>query len=74
VFECDRDTVSSWLDDWQSGGETALADAAKSGRPLSLDRAAQSVVLQGAARGGLADSQFQRRGEGVVQDELKKGV
>ncbi len=66
VFECDRDTVSDWLDDWQSGGVQALADAAKSGRPSSLDNAAQSVVLQ-------AVSSPTPNFKGVLVDELKKG-
>lgn len=49
VFECDRDTVSSWLDEWQRGGLPALADAPKSGRPPHLDEAAQAQVLQGVS-------------------------
>jgi len=67
VFECDRDTVSSWLDDWQSGGEAALADGAKSGRPPSLDSVAQSVVLQAVS---FPTPNF----KGVLVDELKKGA
>lgn len=67
VFECDRDTVSGWLDDWQSGDVTALADGARSGRPLSLDEAAQSQVLQ-------AVSSPTPNLKAVVLDELKKGV
>jgi transposase len=67
VFECDRDTVSNWLNDWQSGGVTALSDAAKSGRPPSLDATAQSVVLQVVSS---ATPNF----KGVLQDELKKGA
>jgi len=67
VFECDRDTVSNWLNDWQSGGVTALFDAARSGRPPSLDAAAQSVVLQAVAS---PTPNF----KGVVVGELKKGA
>lgn len=67
VFECDRDTVSSWLDDWQSGGAAALADIARSGRPPSLDSAAQNMVLQAVSS---ATPNF----KGMLADELKKGV
>jgi len=67
VFECDRDTVSGWLDDWQAGGAAALADAAKSGRPCSLDETAQKQVLHAVAT---PTPNF----KGVVMDELKKGV
>lgn len=46
LFECDRDTVSGWLDLWQEGGLAALADAARSRRPSKLDTAAQTLVSQ----------------------------
>ena len=67
IFECGRDTVSGWLDDWQGGGIAALADGARSGRPLSLDEAAQSQVLQ-------AVSSPTPNLKAVVLDELKKGA
>lgn len=67
VFECDRDTVSGWLDDWQSGGSAALSDAARSGRPCRLDEAAQKHVLRALAT---PTPNF----KGVVMDELKKGA
>lgn len=67
VFECDRDTVSDWLDDWQKGGVGFLADAPKSGRPLILDEAAQSQILQ-------AVSSPTPNLKAVVLDELKKGA
>jgi transposase len=67
VFECDRDTVSGWLDDWQAGGLAALSDAAKSGRPCRLDAATQAQVLQAVAT---PTPNF----KGVVMDELKKGA
>lgn len=67
VFECDRDTVSGWLDDWQRGGAAALCDAARSGRPRALNEAAQDHVLQ-------AVSSPTPNLKAVVQEELKKGV
>lgn len=67
VFECDRDTVSGWLDDWQSGGVAALCDAPKTGRPLSLDEAAQRQVLQAVA---MPTPNL----KAVVLEELKKGA
>ena len=67
VFECDRDTVSAWLNDWQAGGIGALADAARSGRPLSLDEVAQSQVLHAVA----APTPNLKA---VVLEELKKGA
>lgn len=67
VFECDRDTVSGWLDDWQAGGVAALSDAAKSGRPSVLSETAQAQVLRAVA---CPTPNL----KGVVMDELKKGV
>lgn len=67
VFECERDTVSGWFDDWQAGGAAALCDAARSGRPLVLNEAAQGQVLQSVAS---PTSNL----KGIVMDELKKGV
>jgi transposase len=46
IFECDRDTVSSWLELWRKGGVDALQDAPRSGRPGKLDAAAQRLILQ----------------------------
>lgn len=67
IFECDRDTVSGWLDLWQEGGLPALADAPKRGRPLKLDAKAQALVLQAV------DSPTPNL-KAVVMDTLKKGV
>lgn len=67
VFECGRDTVSGWRDDWQGGGITALSDAPKSGRPVSLDETAQRQVLQAVATPT-------PNLKAVVLDELKKGA
>lgn len=67
IFECGRDTVSGWLDDWQGGGRAALADGARSGRPSSLDAVAQSQVLQAVS---LPTPNL----KAVVLDELKKGA
>ncbi len=67
VFECDRDTASGWLNDWQAGGAAALCDAVKSGRPLALNEAAQRQVLQ-------AVSSPTPNLKAIVLDELKKGV
>lgn len=67
VFECDRDTVSGWLDDWQAGGVAAMSDAAKTGRPSSLDEVAQRQVLQTVASPT-------PNLKAVVLDMLKKGA
>jgi transposase len=67
VFECDRDTVSSWLDDWHRGGVAALADDARSGRPSRLSQTAQELVLQ-------AVSDSTPNFKGVVMDKLKRGA
>lgn len=67
VFECDRNTVSSWLDSWQERGVAALADASRSGRPLRLDEAARRQVLQAVANPT-------PNLKGVVMDELKRGA
>lgn len=48
LFECDRDTISQWLDLFSTQGLAALSDAPKSGRPPKLDTAAQQVVQQAA--------------------------
>lgn len=44
LFECDRDTISQWLDAFSNGGVAALCDAPRPGRPLKLDAAALEVV------------------------------
>ena len=44
IFEADRDTVSRWLDDWQTEGLAGLADAAKPGRPAKLDDTARQLI------------------------------
>jgi transposase len=67
IFECDRDTVSGWLDLWQAGGLSALADASKSGRPLELDAKAQALILQTV-------TSPTPNLKAVVMDKLKKGV
>ena len=67
IFECDRDTVSGWLDDWQAGGAAALSDAARSGRPCLLDEAVQNQVLRAVAT---PTPNF----KGVMMAELKKGM
>ena len=72
VFECDRDTVSDWLDDWQKGGVAFLADAPKSGRPLILDEAAQSQMAQSQILQAVSSPTPNLKA--VVLDELKKGA
>lgn len=47
LFECDRDTISQWLDAFCSGGVAALGDAPKPGRPPKLEGAALDLVRQG---------------------------
>ena len=37
IFECDRDTISRWIDDWQTHGVAGLSDATKPGRPGKLN-------------------------------------
>jgi transposase len=47
IFEVDRDTISLWLDNWSASGVDGLADAAKSGRPQTVDvRTAEKLVTQ----------------------------
>ena len=36
IFEVDRDTISRWLDWWESGGLKSLHDKAKPGRTRIL--------------------------------------
>jgi transposase len=67
IFECDRDTVSGWLDLWQAGGQPALADTPKSGRPVKLDAKAQALVLQ-------AVESPTPNLKAVLMDKLKRGV
>lgn len=67
IFECDRDTVSGWLEMWHQREMAALADAAKSGRPHKLSPQAQQQVLCAVAS---PSPNF----KALVLDELKRGV
>lgn len=37
IFDVDRDTISSWFDNYESQGIKGLQDHARSGRPPKLD-------------------------------------
>lgn len=45
IFFVDRDTVSRWLDDWQSDQVDGLTDAPRSGRPPKLDKEQQDEAV-----------------------------
>ncbi len=44
IFEADRDTISHWLDEWQTEGLSGLSDAPKTGRPFKLDDKARQLI------------------------------
>ena len=67
IFEADPDTVSRWLDDWQSNGLGGLADDPKSGRPPKLDAKARHVL-------GQAVQQPTPNLKATLLAELKKGA
>src|SRR4051794_29717265 len=46
IFECDRDTVSGWIDHFDQQGLTGLADAPKSGRRPSLEAGVRQEIVQ----------------------------
>ncbi len=46
LFECDRDTISQWLDAFLGGGAAALGDAPRPGRPPKIEGAALEVVRE----------------------------
>lgn len=48
VLGVDRDAVSRWLDRWERGGVSALAEAPKSGRPPKVDAVLESEVVAAA--------------------------
>jgi transposase len=45
IYQTDRDTVSSTLTRWESGGVAGLCDEAKSGRPPKLSPAEATEAL-----------------------------
>jgi transposase len=67
IFETDRDTISHWLDGWQTNGVGGLSDAPKPGRPVKLDKAARGLVEQ-AVQSPTPNL------KSVLQAQLKKGA
>lgn len=65
ICDADRETVSRWLDHWQTQGPAGLVDAPKSGRPRKLDALAD-VVIQDAVDHPAPDMKR------VLQDALEK--
>ena len=65
IFDCDRDTISRWLESWQQQGLEGLVDAPKSGRPPKLDATAHAILEQ-------VLSHPVPNLKGVVLPELKK--
>ena len=56
LFEVDRDTISFWLERWvgrktDESVESALSDAAKSGRPSKIDETTREDLLALASVG-----------------------
>ena len=67
IFDCDRDTISRWLELWQQQGLEGLADAPKTGRPPKLDAVAHEILQQ-------ALDQPVPNLKGVVLPHLKKRI
>jgi len=44
IFDADRDTVSGWLDAWQTNGLDGLADAPKPGRRRKIDGSLETLL------------------------------
>ena len=46
IYKADVDTISRWLDNWETKGVEGLSDKAKSGRPRILDAEEEQMVLK----------------------------
>ena len=66
ICEADRDTVSSWLDQWQERGLDGLADAPKPGRRRKIDGSLEAVL-----RDILIENPSPNM-KALLQDEIKK--
>ena len=45
MYQVDRDTVSTWITQWEHHGEASLHDRPRSGRPPKLTPAEQALAL-----------------------------
>ena|SRR5215208_1387379 len=46
IYEVDRDTVSTWIENWEESGYEGLLDLPKSGRPPILNEKEQEKVKE----------------------------
>lgn len=68
ICRVDRDTVSVWIDNWNSLGETGLADEERSGRPplLTPDEQEKALVI------ALRNPRFPHRQLNAIKEESGK--
>ena len=77
LFEVQHETVSRWLQRWQSEGLTGLLDRGRSGRPPILDDTDVGVLLEAIDRNPhlikvARDGLFEKTGKPVSRDTVKR--
>lgn len=77
LFEVQHETVSRWLQRWQSEGLTGLLDQERSGRPPILDDTDVAVLLEAIHRNPhqikvARDELCEKTGKPVSRDTVKR--